>query len=471
MNNKVFGTTFAAIMGSALLFFGVANAGAAVVDKWIFPTEKFGDHTYIGTTNVSNMDVASAMAQFSGTAESFRASSELLVTYQDATAKYPLNNANILLEETAARAQTGVQNTFVFDLQEQTTKKFLVANFQAAEFSNIEAERITMKLEQALESGLAQTHVTISDDSLAVDRETVSEVVFPQGSTGEGAAAVISAIDEIQIAPGAKFSFLEFLGQLPPTGATDKELTKIASAIYAAVLETNFTVDERSIGTSIPKNIPAGQEAAINRSLGVDLVFTNPNASSFTLNTELTGDSLIASLSGFPFIYDYALQTSGKETVEPRLIKQYSAFVTAGKAVDEEGSEGMRIHVNRSVISDGNELELESISTDFYPPVNRVEIYPLETEPVSVESVPGTNGSETPDGETEEGLTEGGQVPADSSGEGAGDQPAGDGSSTGNSENKQDPKGNEKNIENPGTDGDAKSSEPVYDKGGNLVNP
>ena len=124
MNNKAFGITFAAVLASALLFFGVANAGAMAVDTWIFPTEEFGDNTYIGTTDVSNLEHEQAKQLFTGQVDSWRQTAELLVTYQDATANYPLNNAEILLDDTVRQAQTGTQNTFVFQLSPENDRDF-----------------------------------------------------------------------------------------------------------------------------------------------------------------------------------------------------------------------------------------------------------------------------------------------------------------------------------------------------------
>ncbi|TWT09011.1 VanW family protein [Planomicrobium sp. CPCC 101079] len=473
MDNKVFGTAFISIISIALLLFGVANAGAAAVDHWIFPAKEFGDHTYIGTTNVSKMEVASAMAKVSETAEAWRETAELSVTYQDATANYPLENAEVLLEETAGQAQSGMQNSFIFQLEEATTAAFLAEQFPVAEFSASEVEKITSKLEQALQSGIAQTHVTISDDSLGIDRSAIAEVVFPLQPKSDGAAAIVEAIDEIQIAPGTKFSFLDFISELQLAEVTDGELTEIASAIYTAVLKTNFSVEERSIGTAVPQTVPIGQEAAINRSLGIDLVFTNPNASSFTLNAAFEGNSLAVTLTGFPLVYEYALQTGSKETVKPRLIKQYSAFVSSGKAVEEEGSEGIRIQVLRSIVSEGKELEIETVSTDFYPPVNRVELHPLavalpESVPAAAGTVTGTAEIPAAGSTAEEAAaTEGEQTPVDSSTESSNEDSAGSTSSTA----EEDAAEGQDGSTNPDSEDSLEPSEPVYDKGGNLVHP
>ncbi|MBZ5201209.1 VanW family protein [Planomicrobium chinense] len=391
MDNKVFGITFAAILASALLLFGVANAGAMAVDTWIFPTEEFGDNTYIGTTDVSNMEHGEAKQLFVGQADLWRQTAELLVTYQDATASYPLKNAEILLDDTIRQAQSGTQNSFVFQLSPETTGAFLKQHFPAASFTEADVENITTKLETALAGGQTQTTVAISDDTLQVAKDVVSEAKISHSLKGGDAMAVVNALNGIDIAPNSPFSFLDFISGLELANVTDSELTQIASSIYAAVLQTNFTVEERSIGTVAPTAVPLGKESAINRPLGIDFVFTNPNDNTFQLNLSIDGDSLTAMITGYPFIYEYEIMTSGEEKVEPRLIKQYSAFVTSGVALEEKGRDGVRINVLRSTREDGEELELDPVSTDFYPPVHRIEIYPLtktETAPAAGTAVP-----------------------------------------------------------------------------------
>lgn len=384
MDNKLFGMAFAAVFGLAVFVFGAANAGAYAVDNWLFPTEEFGDNTYIGTTDVSNMEVESAKMLFAGQSETWRANAELHVTYQDATEIYPLENAEILLDETVRNAETGAQNNFFFQLSPDTTRSFLVEHFSVADFSEADVEAINGKLETALQGGQTKTQVSISDDSLSLDREKVADIVFPTTFSSIGSSTVIDALNGVQLAPNAQFSFLEFLSELSLTDISDGELTQIASAIYGALLQTNFLVDERSIGSQVPASIPLGQEAAINRQLGIDLVFTNPNDSSFTLNLTKASDSLNASITGYPLVYSYAIDLTDQTDIQPRLIKQYSAFVTSGNQVDEIGVSGKRLDVIRTIF-DGNEaLEVETVSNDFYPPVHRVEVYPL-TQPIAPE--------------------------------------------------------------------------------------
>lgn len=377
MDNKVFGLTFLAVVSSAFLFFGVANAGSFAIGNWLFPTEEFGDNTYIGTMEVSNMELAAAKSLFSDTVKSWRETAELQVTYQDVTVAYPLDNVEVLLDETVATAESGSQNGFVFQLSEDTTRKFLSEHFPVVNFSDADAEAVNSKLEEALAAGQSLTHINISDDSLSLKRETVSEAVIQHHFENAGAAKLVEKLNGKQIAPSVQFSFLDFVSEISATEVTDSELTQLASAIYAAVLKTNFLIDERSIGTVKPASVPLGQEAVINRPLGIDFAFTNTNKSSFTLNASIKDNSLFVAISGYPFVNTYQVSTGSEQKIEPRLIKQFSAFASSEITVKEPGSEGVRVEVLRTILEDGQEVEVQAVSTDYYPPVHKIELHPL----------------------------------------------------------------------------------------------
>lgn len=388
MNNKVFGQTFAAVLSAGLLVFGASNAGAYAVDTWLLPVQEFGANTYIGATDVSNMELTQAKGLLTSQQEIWRSTSSLQVSYQDAIAQYPLETVEILLDETLLNAKNGAQNSFRFRLSPDATAAFLTEQFPVAVFSMADINTINTKLAAALSDGLTQTEVSISDDALAIDREVIAASAFTHSIASSEGAKIASAMDGLVIEPAMQFSFLDFITELQLTEITDAELAQIASAIYSAVLQSNLVIDQRSIGAVAPESIPLGQEAAINRQLGIDFVFTNPNESSVELNVSLDNSAVKAELIGLPLVYDYEIQTSAEEKIEPRLIKQYSSFVASGKVVKEQGRNGVHINVLRTVLAEGKELQVETVSTDFYPPVHKIEVYALKAAEVPVTEMP-----------------------------------------------------------------------------------
>lgn len=462
MDNKVFGMTFLAVLASAMVFFGIANAGSYAIDNLLFSTDEFGDDTYIGTTDVSNMEVASAVSTLSGNFEEWKQNAALIVQYQDAVAEYPLKHASIRLEDITVQSKSGQQNNLLIELPESKTRDFLSKSFPRVDFPETDIQHITSSLEESLAAGQLETRIDISDDTLSLNKTIVSETSVPHELKSEEADLVIEALNGMSIAPGSQFSLLNVLAEVDVWDLSDKEMTEIASSIYASVLKTNLLIDERSISSSLPKAVPLGFEAAINQELDIDLAFTNPNNSTFILNLDVTGKNLTASLSAYPLVYEYAILTGDQTEVKPRLIKQYSAFVSVGKSVKEQGAEGVRIEVIRSVSDEVQEIELESVSTDFYPPVHRVEVYPLgSTE---------TDASENPDSEqTEEDLIvenpenpgfdmDGNPIIYDENGEIVQEDAA-----VGSSSDEDSGTGQSNDEE--------QSTKAIYDKGGNLIKP
>lgn len=476
MDNKQFGKVFGGVFGAAFLVFGTANAGAYAIDEWVFPSTEYGDYTYIGTTDVSNMEVADAKNLFLGQDSAIRESSELHVRYLDATAKYPLKDIEISLDETLERAESGTQNNFVFDFSESTTRSFLKKQFVDVPFTEADIATIHQQLETALGEGLAVTSVDISNDALEIQPVEVAQSNFSHDINSVGAKELIEAIDGTVIGPYESFTFLPNLAELTLLDATDAELTEIASAIYGAVLRTNFLIEQRSVGEQLPKNVPGGEEAAINRTLGVDFAFSNQNTSSFTLNVYMENGELTASIHGQPFVHTYYISTASDKEVEPRLIKQYSAFVSSGKKVREKGRDGKRIEVVRSVLEGDKEVRVEPVSSDFYPPVHRVEVYPLD-----VPETPATdaNGIAIPQPGDEGFIDENNNGIHDSSeqtvedGTAVGDEENTENESTGGSiqDSEQDTKAATENAnkDDNGKNDSPADEEPVYDKAGNRV--
>ena len=127
--------------------------------------------------------------------------------------------------------------------------------------------------------------------------------------------------------------------------------------------------------------------------------------------------------------------------------------------------------MSRAVFDNSEELEVEPVSTDFYPPIHRVEVYPLETaEVASPGEETGAEGENagTPDAEQEQDdvIVEDPENPGfDLDGYPIIFEENGDIVHNGQNDGDLDTEsGNEEG-------GEEQSKEPVYDKGGKLINP
>jgi len=252
------------------------------------------------------------------------------------------------------------------------------------------------------------------------------------------------------------FSLLEFIEAADVGVVTEQDLTTVASILYASVLQTNFGVDERSIGPTVPTTVPLGFEATINRELGVDFVFTNPNSTTFTLNINTSGTSINANLTGLPFVYSYQTAVTDREEFKPKTIKQFSSFVDQNTIrIKTEGENGVQVSVLKTIISGDDVLETINVSKDFYPPVHKVEVHPLTvTAPAAGTgtSTGGTTGTTDGSGTSTDGTN--GQPSTDTGDGSTDDDSSTDGTGTDDGNN---------------SDNSDEETEPQYDKGGNLI--
>ncbi|WP_017381168.1 VanW family protein [Paenisporosarcina sp. TG-14] len=467
MNNKLFGTTIAALLGSSVLFFGVTQAGTYVINDVIFASKEFGDQTYIGPFDVSNLPEEEAAVTVQTGVKGWYDKAQVKIKLQDAIVPFPLEVVEFNTDSTLTSAQDGAKNELQFDVAEESVGTFLNQQFAPFVFSDEEIASATEAIRIQLASGRNNQTIDISSALFASTtiEATVSNVTFDTIETSVGIQNLLLALDGYAINSLTTFSLLDFIETADVGIVTEQDLTTVASILYASVLQTNFGVDERSIGPTVPASVPLGFEATINRELGVDFVFTNPNSTTFTLNFNNVGTSLNASITGLPLIYSYQTTLSNQEEYSPKTIKQYSSFVNQNTIrLKIAGANGVQVTVIKTIMSGEDVLETINISKDFYPPVHKVEVHPLtviETAPAegSGDGTTTDGTGTTPDDGTT-GSTDGStSQPSTDNGNGTSDN----GSSTGGSGS-----GNDSGTKNDPTSDD---TDPEYDKGGNVIPP
>lgn len=469
MNNKLFGITFATLLGSSVLFFGFTQAGTYVINKVIFPTKEFGEQTYIGPYDVSNLLEQDAAVTVQTGVQSWYDDAQIKIKLQDAVVPFPLEAIQFNTDGTLTSAQGGVKNDLKFDVTDDSVGTFLSQQFSPIIFNDEQISSVTESIRLQLASGRKDHTIDISSALFASSAEQVmiTNVTFNNIESSVGIKNLMLALDGYVINPTTTFSLLEFIETVDVGTVTEQDLITVASILYASILQTNFKVDERSIGPTVPTTVPIGFEASINRNLGVNFVFTNPNTTSFTVNMDGVGNGLNASLSGLPFVYSYKTTINNREEFSPKTIKQFSSFIDQNTIrVKTEGDNGVQVVVIKNILSGENNLETIQVSKDFYPPVHKVEVHPLTVTATAEGTEDGTTddtGTST-DGST--GSTDGSGTSTDGStgtdtgdgSTGTGDGTSGNGTPTGDTGS--------------GTEDDENSEDnkkPQYDKGGNLV--
>ncbi|MET3574634.1 hypothetical protein ACFFIY_11540 [Bhargavaea ullalensis] len=446
-NNKRTLTVFLGVLLSTVFFYLFASGGSLLAGNWLFPSKDFGDNTYIGPYDVSDFKEAQTTKVLGKGVQDLEGRFDVDVYYQDASFKLPPEAVLYDVQGTIDRASTGEENPLVVHVKEEAVRTLLNQNFGMLDFTDDEVAAITSGIERRLRNGTMPANVQISDYLDASRAEKVAaaaQATFSGMPVTEGLQNGLAAIEGYRIEGGSSVSFLRMMEDAHAGSLSEEEMTRLASLLYAAVLKTNFIIDERSISDRLPAGVPVGYEAAINPFTEVDFMFTNPNGTSFNVATQTEGDSVTLSLEGLPFFYEYDTNLTGMENYKPRTIKQYSENVkTVAPRIEEVGEDGIRVTVLKHVYNGPIEERFEEVSTDFYPPVHRIEVHRLKPEEQPAESGDGSGtnesgGSVGSGGTTGSGNSSGsdgsGSGSAGNSGSGQGNNNGpGDNSGTGNS--------------------------------------
>jgi hypothetical protein len=259
-------------------------------------------------------------------------------------------------------------------------------------------------------SGQNPEHKSKSEASI----ETISEINAKGLALTPGLQQFIDAYPEIEIGGTSPFSLLEFIEGEGFTGATDQDLSTLASSLYELMLPTNFEVIERNQGRELPDGIELGMEAYVNKEQGKDFIFSNPNGGSYTITLQRQGDLLSISLTGAELPYRVTVERRNELAFKPKVIKQYSPYLHTGEVmVTEEGRNGMQVEVWRSFQTlKGEFLKVEKVSEDFYLPVHKEELHSMK-DYVAGEAVDVSEAGET-GSEVEEHKTRDSTAPQES---------------------------------------------------------
>ena len=174
----------------------------------------------------------------------------------------------------------------------------------------------------------------------------------------------------------SQHSLLQHLEELGLQQLSPGVLNGIATGMYQVILPTNFSILERNISEELPSYAELGYEAKVNAEKNMDFIFSNGNESSYSIQIKAEDHQLAFSLKGPSFIQQYKVLTKEEQIFEPKMVVQFNPKLSPSqKIVEEEGKEGQMVKVVRETYSEQGELvQKENISEDFYPPVHRVEV-------------------------------------------------------------------------------------------------
>jgi VanW like protein/G5 domain len=257
---------------------------------------------------------------------------------------------------------------------------------------------------------------TESREAAKSGKETYPRMILAENTLNNiemtpGLEEFLSSFSEIDIDPVSSFSLLKFVKDEHLDSMTDEEMSVISTGLYRVLLYSGLEIVQRHYGRSLPDYAELGFEARVDKELHQDFKFANPDSNAYLLSLKMEGDSLLFVLEGPQLPYEVEITLQDKQTIEPRVIKQFTPYVGRGQTkVKAEGEKGIQVDVWKTTLdSKGAVLKEEMISRDYYPPVHREELVSLEEYLDSrVESGPqeeSTVGSPVSDGEETQDST------------------------------------------------------------------
>ncbi|WP_301108365.1 VanW family protein [Sporosarcina sp.] len=453
----------AAIIALSTLFVQDTYAG----DGFLSNIKRFGKHTYVGPFDISKQSRKKAKEKLAADFVELEDNLQVELLVQDYSVEVPSEVVTFDVDATLSQAASSHDNALIADVSRDGLRTVLKQNFESLSFTETEVETIASKIEEFVRSGIMPQRIHLPEyvPELYSQTQTIASTSYKLDGLPKGLRLIMEDLDGTEIQPNSTFSFMEFLEGKESAGANDVQMTIMASMLYAAALQTNWIIDERNISSELTAEVQPGFEAAINRKLGLNFMFSNPNQTVFTIHTSWTNSQLELSIEGLPFVHSYEPEVETLITYEPKTVIRYSAFISPGvKETLAIGKKGLEATVKRKVLLNGQLENYEDISVDFYVPQSRIERHHLiQPEKPADNSGSGTDGSTSDNNGTSgsDGSSNGNTNGGNNTGSGKTDPS--DGSTAGQSGNSG------SNTGKPNASDGKDDNEVIYDKGGNIM--
>lgn len=382
-----------------LFIFSFSYFGTAAYGKIFSDQGEFASGTFIGNEDVTGMDKSQVLTYITEKQAQWVKETVLSLQFQEVTkdvkdipAFYQFD-----VEQSVSLAVSGKKNQLFAKIDEEKLNAILEDILPEHYAEGIDQQTLIADLlmyATLLESG---NHTIKLQNYLSGD--LIEDEVIAESSTKiSGKENVINMWEgneaSIEVAPHSKISFFDLAEERGGLQFEADEMSIISSALYKALLNTNFMITERHIGRLLPGYIEPGFEARVDSEKQMDFIFTNPNDHKYVINFQQLDKLLYVSVKGPKTIYTYQPSLKDKQTFKPKTIIQIDAKLPFGqKRIGAEGKEGILIHVFRDQLDEaGKIISTEKIAEDFYPPVHEVLIYSLaikknkaDTDPVEIE--------------------------------------------------------------------------------------
>ncbi|QHE53147.1 G5 domain-containing protein [Pontibacillus sp. HMF3514] len=366
--------------------FTFSQVGPLAYDQVFGEPRTYEAETMVGPVHIGGLTKVEARQKLASRASEWKETHQVTLEMKEQNIFFQQDFIQFDIPETLNQVEDRERNYFVVDMNESY---FGVLQNKVGRdlYDHILIDKLSKKILAKAET-LYQDPLHFSIYQYVEDGTTqLYEVVSEYGITlneDMDVTDLANALNEEIVQKQTPFSLLSFVEE----GMDQPSVNAVATAMYGAVLETNFIIKQRHISTKLPAYAELGKEASVKPENNHDLVFANPNEQSYQLNVAVENGELIVKLLGYPLPNSYEITLENSRKIQPRTIVQFSELVPKGESnVKVEGQEGTSVEVFRFVEDNGKVIQKDFISDDYYPPVNRIEVrYGTNDQPPETES-------------------------------------------------------------------------------------
>lgn len=335
--------------------------------------DKFAEGTMIGPIDVSNRSADEAYKQVNEKVNEWKQSATMTLVLEGKEATLQTNAFTFHIEESMKQAVSGKHTPLLVSVDNEALQQAITSIGALSDWMDVEKVKAQLEHEAA---SLTSARLSLSQ---YVREDMQQQTILSQAVIPLYEELRVMSQTTIVVEPKQMFSVLDFFKK-QGISLSKEAMTLFASALYEAIVPTNFEVIERHTNMTLLNGVKAGFEAAVEQNKK-DFMFFNPNDQSYTIEVRAEDGQMKVALVGIPFIYQYAVKTDPIEYYDPKTIVQYSALLKPNeKRIKEEGKKGMLIRLHKEVYDrNGSFIEKVLVSEDFYPPVHRVELRGLQS--------------------------------------------------------------------------------------------
>lgn len=406
-----------------LLVFTIALYGLSSTHI-VHAATSFPENSSIGGVPVGGLTEEEATSLLISKIDEWKGKGEVIVYTEEQSITIPYENIKINIQDAIHTMKTRTKKPWykVFSKTSPQQLPLIVtvdlSDNQLNELEKTADVKGTIKLIENSASYLGEHEITavpIAEDvkPVIVTKDTweiPEDYIFLQ--------ELMDELNGLTISSNEDFSYLDAVANQVSYYGED-EGNFIASMLYTLLLQTNVQFVERHSQGVVPSYTAPGLEADVSIAEDKDLIVHNPGPNEYTISIEQTGNKLNMSLQSKKLENTYKVKLENSKTVDFRTITRYNKDLQPGhKQVLQKGKKGKRVEVYRIMISpDGEELEKELISRDFYLPQQEIVLAAPAVEATSDETA--TDGTID---ENASNLEDGGLIDSDTNASEVNDQ-------------------------------------------------